>query len=56
MRELGIQSRVTKKFRPTTTAADPTKQPADNVLDRDFTADAPNRKWVTDISVPQQAA
>ncbi len=50
MRELGIQSRVTKKFRPTTTKADPTKQPADNVLDRDFTADAPNRKWVTDIT------
>jgi len=50
MREMGIQSRVVKQFRPTTTQADPSKQPADNVLDRDFTADAPNRKWVTDIT------
>lgn len=50
MRELGIKSRVTKRFQPTTTQADPSKQPAGNVLDRDFTADAPNRKWVTDIT------
>jgi putative transposase len=50
MRELGIRSRIRKKFRPTTTQADPTKQPAENVLDRDFTADAPNRKWATDIT------
>lgn len=50
MRELGIKSRVAKRFHPTTTQADPSKQPAENVLDRDFTADAPNRKWVTDIT------
>ena len=50
MRELGIQSRVCKKLTPTTTQADPTKQPAENKLDRDFTADEPNRKWVTDIT------
>lgn len=50
MRELGIQSRVRKKFTPTTTQADPTKQPAENKLDRDFAADQPNRKWVTDIT------
>ncbi len=56
MRELGIKSRVSKKFRPTTTQADPTKQPAENVLDRDFTADAPNRKWVTDITYLPTAA
>ena len=56
MRELGLKSRVTKSFTPTTTQADPTKQPAPNKLNRDFTAPAPNRKWVTDISVPQQAA
>jgi putative transposase len=35
---------------PTTTQADPTKRPAPNKLDRDFTAPAPNRKWVTDIT------
>jgi putative transposase len=50
MCELGLKSRVTKAFRPTTTKADPTKRPAPNVLNRDFAADAPNRKWVTDIT------
>jgi putative transposase len=50
MRELGLHSRVTKTFTPTTTQADPTKQPAPNKLNRDFTAPAPNRKWVSDIT------
>ena len=50
MREMGLKSRISKKFTPTTTKADPTKQPAPNTLDRDFTAEAPNRKWVTDIT------
>jgi putative transposase len=50
MRELGLASRVRKAFHPTTTQADLTKQPASNKLDQDFTADAPNRKWVTDIT------
>ena len=50
MREMGLASRVSKAFRPTTTQADPTREPAPNVLDRDFTATKPNRKWVTDIS------
>ena len=50
MREMGLESRVTKAFRPTTTQVDPTRQPAPNGLDRDFTATAPNRKWVADIT------
>ena len=50
MREMGLASRVSKAFTPTTTQADPTTRPAPNVLDRDFTAEAPNRKWVTDIT------
>jgi len=50
MREIGLKSRVSKKFTPTTTVADPTKRPADNILNQDFFADAPNRKWVTDIT------
>lgn len=50
MQELGLKSRVGKRFRPTTTQTDPTKQPAENRLNRDFTAEAPNRKWVTDIT------
>jgi putative transposase len=50
MRELGLQSRISRAFTPTTTQADPTKQPAPNQLAQDFTATAPNRKWVTDIT------
>jgi len=50
MRELGLKSRISRAFTPTTTRADPTKQPAPNQLAQDFTATAPNRKWVTDIT------
>ena len=50
MRELGLRSRISQAFTPTTTQADPTKQPAPNRLDRDFTAPAPNCKWVSDIT------
>jgi len=50
MREMGLKSRVIRRFKPTTTHSDPSKQPAANVLERDFKAEAPNRKWVTDIT------
>jgi putative transposase len=50
MREMGLKSRVAKKFTPTTTVSDPSKIPAPNILDQTFTADAPNQKWVTDIT------
>ena len=50
MREMGLKSRVRKAFKPATTQTDPSKQPAPNTLDRDFTAAEPNRKWVTDIT------
>lgn len=50
MRELGLKSRIRKSFTPTTTRSDPHQQPAPNKLDRNFTADQPNRKWVTDIT------
>jgi putative transposase len=50
MREMGLKSRVARGFTPATTQADPTKQPAPNVLNRDFAAAAPNRKWTTDIT------
>lgn len=56
LRELGLKSRVRRGFRPTTTQVDPSAQPAPNVLDRDFTAEAPNRKWVTDITYLPTAA
>ncbi len=50
MRALGLKSRVCKAFKPVTTQADPSKRPADNLLNREFTAGAPDRKWVTDIT------
>ena len=56
MRELSLASQVVKAFQPTTTQADPTKQPAENKLAQDFTAAAPNRKWVTDITYLPTAA
>ena len=50
MREMGIRSRVSRKFKPTTTQADPKKKPASNVLAREFQAQAPNQKWAADIT------
>jgi putative transposase len=56
MREMGLKSRVRVGFTPTTTRSDPNSTPAPNVLARDFTASAPNRKWVTDITYLATAA
>ena len=50
MRELGLKPRSFKRFKPTTTTADPSKKPAENVLGRGFHMDKPNQKWVTDIT------
>jgi putative transposase len=50
MRELGLKSKVSKKFKPTTTVVDATKKPADNLLDQVFLVEQPNRKWVADIT------
>ena len=50
MRDLGLKSRVSKSLTPTTTKSDPTKPAAPNTLDRDFTAERPNQKWVADIT------
>ena len=50
MREMGLKSRIRGRFTPTTTQVDPTRVPAPNTLDRDFTASEPNRKWVTDLT------
>lgn len=50
MKEMGLKSRVSKKFKPTTTVADPSKAPAPNLLNQAFSADGPNQKWVTDIT------
>ena len=56
MRQMGLKSRVSNKFKPTTTVSDPSKRPAPNLLAQAFDADAPNQKWVTDITYLPTAA
>lgn len=49
MRAAGIRSKVARRFKVTTQSKH--NQPvAENLLARDFTADAPNRAWVSDIT------
>lgn len=50
MRSAGISGVVPKRKRPTDTGSRPAHPLADNVLSRDFTADAPNRRWVADFT------
>ena len=49
MREEQIQGKVPKRFKQTTNS-DHTDPIAANVLDRDFTAAAPNQRWVGDTT------
>ena len=50
MKEMGLKSRVSKQFKPTTTKSDPNKRPAANVLGQNFATGEPNRKWAADIT------
>jgi transposase InsO family protein len=50
MREQGLRGKVKGKFVPRTTDSAHLQPIASNVLDRQFTADAPNRKWAGDIT------
>lgn len=47
MQQLGFSAQVKRRRKPTT-SSDPTARFAPNRLDRDFTAERPNQKWVTD--------
>ena len=49
MRALGLQARPRRRFR-TTTKANPTHPVAPNLLNRQFVANRPNQRWVTDIT------
>lgn len=49
MRALGLQGRKRRRSR-VTTKANPAHAVAANLLNRDFKADRPNQRWVTDIS------
>ncbi len=50
MRVHGIQGVSCRRNRPTTTDSKHTPLVAPNVLNRDFTARAPNQKWLGDIT------
>jgi transposase InsO family protein len=50
MREEGVRSRAARKFRCRTTDAAHAHPVADNLLARDFAADAPDRKWAADVT------
>lgn len=49
MKEMGLQARQPKRF-VRTTLVDENHAFAANTLDRNFTADAPNQRWVADIT------
>jgi len=55
MKAAGLRSIVKRRYRVTTDSKH-SHPVADNLLNRDFTAAEPNTVWVSDISVPQQAA
>ena len=50
MRELGIQGVTRRRFRIGTTKRDEKSRPAPDLVNRDFTAEGPNRLWVADIT------
>jgi putative transposase len=54
MREAGLAGVSRRKFVVTTLKGDGRQAP--DLVERNFTAAAPDRLWVADISVPQQAA
>ena len=49
MRENGLLPKTIKKFRITTDSRK-SRNPADNLLNREFEADRPNKKWVADVT------
>ena len=49
MREEGIVARARRRYK-VTTMSDHDQPVAGNVLDRQFTADRPNQRWVGDTS------
>ena len=50
MRAAKIRARMRRRYVPRTTDSTHRQPIADNVLDRDFAAESPDRKWVADIT------
>jgi putative transposase len=56
MRALALRGVVRGRAWTTTTQADTAATRAADLVNRHFTATRPNQLWVSDFSVPQQAA
>jgi len=56
MREAGLAGASHRRGGPVTTRRDDEARPAPDLVDRNFTADAPNRLWVGDITYVPTAA
>jgi len=50
MRQAGLRANTPARFVPRTTDSEHTHRVFDNLLDRDFSAELPNRRWVCDIT------
>ena len=50
MRELGIEGAAARRKKPRTTIPGPAAERPADLLERDFTAQAPGRRWVADIT------
>jgi transposase InsO family protein len=50
MKHLGIKSIICKKFRVMRTDSNHADIPSENLLNRDFTASEPGKKWGSDLT------
>ena len=50
MKQAGIRSRMTRKFRVTTTDSNHAHPVAENIVNRDFNPSAPHQVWTSDIT------
>ena len=50
MQDCGIRAKYVQKYRQTTTQSAHAHAPSPDLLERDFTADGPNKKWLCDIT------
>jgi transposase InsO family protein len=50
MREMGLQAKQKRKFRPQTTVVDENAPVSPDLLEQDFTAEGANQRWVGDIT------